>query len=326
MAKPPLHRPAPRATQGTFGAHQALRNPWLDGPGAHPGHGPGHGPGPGPGSHSSGSTTYDGYIPVNDQYAPEPPQLWRQHHSIDPSAPVYEVPDGGGEEPQVVCTLPHRATLHRTDRPMTPGGLSQMSGNVAGTATGCGGCGDALDTWCYYCVQGVLGIAALAGLSLLIASAVLKGQPPRAAASANLSAMPYIGAMLAIVAGALLLVQWFARNEKKRRKRRLQHLRDQRAAGGGGTLRRPACNATDLIPLQELHKFSAGPAGPQMQQTNIPMAPPPGHLAHQFQPLLGRPVIGQQQHSRPQDIMLSPSGTPWWRRQQAHPGRVVYPS
>lgn len=54
------------------------RNPWLDGPGGPPSHGPG--PGPGPGSHSSGSTTYDGYIPVNDPYVPDPPQLWRQHH------------------------------------------------------------------------------------------------------------------------------------------------------------------------------------------------------------------------------------------------------
>lgn len=115
---------------------------------------------------------------------------------------------------------------------MTPGGLSQLSGNAGGTDDGCAEC-DALDTWCYYCVQGVLGIAALAGLSLLIASAVLKNQPPRAAASANLSSMPYIGAMLALVSGALLLVQLFARNEKKRKKRRIQQLRHQRTISAG---------------------------------------------------------------------------------------------
>lgn len=318
MAKPTNPRPAQHQARGP---HQAIRNPWLEGPGAPPS----HGPGPGPGSHSSGSTMYDGYMPVYDQYAPEPPQpqTWRQPAA---TTPVYEVPEGGVQVPPP-CTLPHRNTLRRSaqpsNRPLTPGGLSQLSGSAA-TAPGCGEC-DALDTWCYYCIQVVLGIAALVGVSLLIAAAVLRGQRPRAAASANLSSMPYIGAMLALVAGALLLVQLVARNEKKRKKRRLQHLRDQRSipTGLGGTLRRPVGDAADLIPLQELHKFTA-PTAPTIQ-SNFPVGASPGHLTHQFQPLLSRPMLNQQQQPRPQD-MLSPSGTPWWRRQQAHPGRVVYPS
>ena len=148
---------------------------------------------------------------------------------------MYEVPESGAQGPQIMCSVPHRSTHQRcppsSDRPLTPGGLSQFSGNAAVAASGCGGC-DALDTWCYYCVQGVLGIAALAGLSLLIAAGVLRGQPHRAVASANLSALPYIGAMLAIVSGALLIVQLCARNEKKQKKRRLQNLREQRAASG----------------------------------------------------------------------------------------------
>ncbi|KAJ1527628.1 hypothetical protein ONE63_007591 [Megalurothrips usitatus] len=301
------------------------RNPWLEGPGVHQG----HGPGPGPGSHSSGSTTYDGYMPVLDQYVPDPPQPWHQHQAVTPTTPVYEVPEGGGQEPHNVCTLPHRNTHHRcapsSDRPLTPGGLSQLSGNAASSVSGCAEC-DALDTWCYYCIQGVLGIAALTGLSLLIAAVVLRGRT-------NLSAMPYIGAMLALVAGALLLVQLFARNEKKRKKKRLQHLRDQRAVGtastgAGGTLRRPMGDAADLIPLQDLHKIPTGPGCLAVPPSNLPLQPT-GHLPHQFQPLLTRPaVVGQNQPLRPQEVMLSPNGTPWWRRQASHPGpgRVVYPS
>lgn len=149
--------------------------------------------------------------------------------------PVYEIPESGMHGPRVMCTLPHQSTQQRcaplSDRPLTPGELSQFSGNAAVTATDCSEC-DALDTWCYYCVQLVLGIAALAGLSLLIAAGVLRGQPPRAAANSNLSALPYIGAMLAIVSGALLIVQLCARKENKKKKRRRQHLREQRAVTG----------------------------------------------------------------------------------------------
>lgn len=315
MAKPSHHRTAPRLGRAPHAPQPALRNPWLQGSPTT------HGPGPGPGSHSSESTTYDGYVPVNDQYAPEPPQSWHHHNFLTPTAPVYEIPEGGGQEPSAVRAASHRNA--HLSRPLTPGGLSQVSGN-GGVAAGCGEC-DALDTWCYYCVQGVLGIATLAGLSLLIAYAVLQAQPQKAAASANLSALPYIGAMLALVSGALLLVQLFARDEKKRKRRRIQQLRLQRTSCAG-TLRRPASDQVDAIPLQDLQKPPTGPSSLPTIQNTIPVPNSQAHLAYQFQPLLARPTVGQHQQLRHQDVILSPSGTPWWRRQPTHPGRVVYPS
>lgn len=66
--------------------------------------------------------------------------------------------------------------------------------------------------------------------------------------------------------------------------------------GLGGTLRCPVGDAADLIPLQELHKFTA-PSAPTVQG-NFPVGPSPGHLTHQFQPLLSRPVLNQHQQPR----------------------------
>lgn len=63
-------------------------------------------------------------------------------------------------------------------------------------------------------------------------------------------------------------------------------------------------DAADLIPLQELHKFSSGPIAQPVLQSNFPVVAPPGHVTQQFQqfqqfqPLLARPAVSQHQQSR----------------------------